>query len=98
MGGETYEVRCMWRPLFRKGMKDMRKAKRKLTDDVNMTFQSAPCACTILILFAYNEVNKKSIFLMFHQLIGRVFIFLHIQFLFVSDKRHLSSGSSPGTF
>ena len=44
--------------LFRKGTPDMRKVKRKLTDDVNMTFQSAPCACTILTLFAYNEVNK----------------------------------------
>ena len=49
-------------------------------------------------LFAYNEVNNQSIFIMFQKLIGRVFIFLHIQFLFVSDKRHLSSGSSPGTF
>ena len=52
--------------------------KTLINCDVNMTFQSAPCACTTLILSAYYEVNKKSIFIILHQIAGRVFIFLHI--------------------
>ena len=44
--------------LISKGMQDMSKAKRLLTDDVNMTFQSAPCACKTLTLSAYYGVNK----------------------------------------
>ena len=59
-----------------------------------MNFQSAPCACTILILFAYYRVNVYDFSPSYR---GSVHLSPCI-ILFVSDKRHLSYGSSPVTF
>ena len=57
-----------------------------LTHAVRMTFQSTPCACAILTLFAYYRVSINSIFMIFHPVIGSVFIVNHVYFVCIQQE------------